>query len=272
EAVVGALLLRRSGFRIEFNRPRDVLLLASLSAFASAGLFALCASLSLCLQGVVPWSSLWTADAAWWLGDAVGIMLVTPLVLRLKLVRPAWPGLRALVEIALLAALLAGILLRVFADWLPAPLGNHFGAYLLLPPIAWAALRFGIAGAATAALVSALVASWATLNGQGVFAHGPIATSLLDLQVFLLIVAGSVLLLGAETEERRRAEAAQFATERKRRRSEGRLRAAVEGHIDAFLILETRPAAPGAAADLIVRYFNKNAEAPFGRPRDDLIR
>jgi PAS domain S-box-containing protein len=271
EAVIGALLLRRSGFRIEFNRPRDVLLLAGLSAFASAGVFALLASLSLCSQGLVPWSSLWTTDWSWWLGDAAGIMLVTPLVLRLKLVRPAWPAPRALIELGLLTAILAVILLRVFTQWLPEPFGNHVGPYLLLPPIAWAALRFGIAGAATAALASALVASWATLNGQGAFAHGAIATSLLDLQVFLIIVAGSALLLGAETEERRRAEAAQVATERKRRRSEGRLRAAVEGHIDAFLILETRPAAPGGSSDLIVRYFNKKAEALFGRPRDGVI-
>ena len=58
EAVVGALLLRRFAFRIEFNRPRDVLLLAGISAFASAGLFALCASLALCIQGFVPWSAL----------------------------------------------------------------------------------------------------------------------------------------------------------------------------------------------------------------------
>src|SRR5262245_38441445 len=98
EAVVGALLLRRTGFRIEFNRPRDVLLLAGLSAFASAGLFALLASLSLCSQGLMPWSSLWTVDWSWWLGDAAGIMLVTPLALRLKLVRPAWPSPRMLIE------------------------------------------------------------------------------------------------------------------------------------------------------------------------------
>src|SRR5206468_3676328 len=49
------------------------------------------------------------------------------------------------------------------------------------------------------------------------------------------------------------------------------LRAAVEGHIDAFLILEARPAAAGAGGDLIVRYFNKKAEALFGRPRDGVI-
>src|SRR5206468_3676324 len=117
-----------------------------------AGLFALCAGLALCMQGFVPWSSLWSADWVWWLGDAAGIMLVTPLVLRVKFARPTWPALRTSIEIALLAALLAGILAWVFTDWLPPPFGTRVGAYLLLPPIALAALRFGIAGAATATL------------------------------------------------------------------------------------------------------------------------
>src|SRR5437764_1357866 len=95
------------------------------AAFASAGLFALCASLALCLQGFVPWSSLWSADWVWWLGDAAGIMLVTPLVLRVKSVRPTWPRLRTSIEIGLLAALLAGILAWVFTDWLPPPFGTR---------------------------------------------------------------------------------------------------------------------------------------------------
>jgi integral membrane sensor domain MASE1 len=80
EAVAGAWLLRRAGFDVALVRLRDILALALLAAVLSTTLSATIGVLSLGLGGLHPWTafrSLWTT---WWLGDAIGALLVTPFI------------------------------------------------------------------------------------------------------------------------------------------------------------------------------------------------
>ena len=78
--------------------------------------------------------------------------------------------------------------------------------YLPLPFVVWAAVRFQSIGASTAIFVMTLGAIASTLHGPTVFAGADVEANVLALQLFLLVVSVSTLLLGASTDELRRAE------------------------------------------------------------------
>ena len=92
EAVVGASLLRRVvRFRNSLGRLQDVLGLAILAAMLSTTVSATIGVASLCLGGAAPWAlsgSLWWQ---WWLGDAMGGLVVAPVLLTWGTApRPGW--------------------------------------------------------------------------------------------------------------------------------------------------------------------------------------
>jgi signal transduction histidine kinase/ActR/RegA family two-component response regulator len=78
--------------------------------------------------------------------------------------------------------------------------------FLFIPPVVWAAFRFGVRETATLILVMAGLANWGTLRGHGLFAIGSENESLLLLQGFLGTIAGTMLPMAAVVAERRRAE------------------------------------------------------------------
>jgi two-component sensor histidine kinase len=79
-------------------------------------------------------------------------------------------------------------------------------SYLIFPVLIWAALRFGPPGASAATAVVSSLAIWGTAHGGGPFVGGTFHESVLALQTFMSIVAGTVLVLAAVVAERKRAE------------------------------------------------------------------
>jgi integral membrane sensor domain MASE1/two-component sensor histidine kinase len=78
--------------------------------------------------------------------------------------------------------------------------------YLPLPLVVWAAVRFQAIGASAAIFVITVGSIASTLQGSTVFAGSDVEENVLALQLFLLVVTGSTLLLGASTDELRAAE------------------------------------------------------------------
>jgi PAS domain S-box-containing protein len=128
----------------------------------------------------------------WWSGDALGDVLVAPLLLTWA--RAARPAARRLEAGGLLAALLllTALLLR-------NPLSY---VYAVFPVIVWAALRFGSRGTATATAVVAALTIWYTLRGLGPFVESTPTENLALLQTFLALTAVTGLVLAAATSER----------------------------------------------------------------------
>src|SRR5439155_17427406 len=81
EAVVGAWLLRRVGFDRALQRLRDVLALIVLAALGSTVVAATIGVTSLCLGGVQPWNAFASLWWTWWVGDAMGDLVMAPLLL-----------------------------------------------------------------------------------------------------------------------------------------------------------------------------------------------
>lgn len=201
EAVLGAFLLRRSGFQPQLGRVPDVLRLAILGGIVSTWASATVGTLALWRQGLLESASLAVAWREWWIGDLLSDLVVAPLVLTwVSPVRlPRAP--RRVVEGAfLLLALVVVNLLTLGVVARGAGVMRFPEPYAIFPVLIWAALRFDIRVVTGATLLTAALSIYATTGNASSFRE-----SLLLLQVFMGVVSATSLLLAASTAERNRA-------------------------------------------------------------------
>jgi PAS domain S-box-containing protein len=145
------------------------------------------------------------ADAwlTWWSADALGALLVSPVLLAGEGIAPFGErendrsGAHVL-GLLLTMSVAAAVFLHRSAAF---PL-----AFLFLPPLLWAALRFGIAGGALAMLAVATAIVWATRAGIGPYAGGEAVEQPFVLQTLLAVYALVTLVVSAQFLERRRTE------------------------------------------------------------------
>ncbi len=207
QALLGAALLRRwVGDLSPLDRAQDVfrfvgIVLLMCPVAATVGVT------SLCLAGFAPWAASPFIWLTWWLGDATGVLVMTPLFL-------AWckpppdGGPWRLAEAGLVLGLLLGTNMFIFAGWSSWTAESSPLAYLTVPLLVWAAFRFGQHGAVTALLAAAVVAVWGTSIGRGPFVRTSLNESLLLLQVFVDVLALTVLAIAAVLTERKRSDEA----------------------------------------------------------------
>jgi diguanylate cyclase (GGDEF)-like protein len=207
EAILGASLVTRwAGGLQAFERARDVVKFALLAAVGSTTLAATLGVTSLSLGGFAPWGDYGSIWLTWWLGDAVGALVITP-VLVLWRIRPAlgW-GRRQAVEAAVLVVMLVLAGLVAFGGVLPSEVKSYPLEFLCLPPLLWMAFRFGAREVASAALLLSVIATWGTLHGLGPFAQDTPNESLLLLQAFMGVTSVMSMVVAAVVSERRQVE------------------------------------------------------------------
>ncbi|MEV5147769.1 MASE1 domain-containing protein [Streptomyces sp. NPDC052727] len=190
-----ALLLRRAGFRTDLSRLRDGLALVFLGALGAMLISATVGVGILVLTDGVPLHSFWPVWLAWWVGDAMGVLLVTPLLLLLRGARRPLP-LRRWKEATALAVVVCALV----------PLAVHSSLsllFLVYPLIIWAALRFQLVGSVLCALPTSVVATVAATDGVGAFAGLSRIEVMLKLQAFNGAMALTALLLSAVIIEQR---------------------------------------------------------------------
>lgn len=76
--VCAYLMLRKVGFRMELDRLRDGVALVFLGALASMLISATVGVGLLVLTGKLAADGFWTVWFGWWVGDAMGVLIVTP--------------------------------------------------------------------------------------------------------------------------------------------------------------------------------------------------
>jgi signal transduction histidine kinase/CheY-like chemotaxis protein len=221
EALLGATLLQRVGFQPAMRRLHDVASLFLLAACLSTVVSSTIGVISLCVTATAPWSSFTSLWSTWWIGDAIGNLVTAPFVfVWADQARNRW-RLQRLTEAALLTCSMLLLSLAVFVDHgssVPYPV--H---YLIFPAIIWAALRLGQHATATLVFGALAVTIVATLAGRGPFVTPSIAASLLEVALFMAVVAVTGLFLGAATAERNRSERRRSEDYARLRTSEERL-------------------------------------------------
>ncbi len=193
-AVTGVYLLRRVDFRPSLDRAVDVLWLTLLGAFAATTISATNGVTTLAVAGsaaATPYGSAWLL---WWLGDAMGVLLVAPLILIAATRRTKLDRARTLEALGLLALLAGTSAIVFFGGWWNYP-------YPIFPLLVLATLRFRQLGAAAGCLVVAGIAIAAVVSGEMPLA-GDATTSVQILQVLFAFGAVSLLVLGGTLSER----------------------------------------------------------------------
>ena len=208
EAVLGPFLLNRStGSRDPLSRAHSVIRLIVLSALLATTVGAASWAAGLVLAGVAGWDSFFTLWFTWWIADAVGVLIVTPvLVAWFTGDRVNWRS-RMLFDTALIFGLLAGVSWLAFSSQsLMSSLSIYRLEYLVIPIVVWATFRFRQRGTTAAMLIASTIAVWCTLHGKGPFAQISPDNALLFLQIYLAAVALTGLTLAAVLTEGERAQ------------------------------------------------------------------
>jgi signal transduction histidine kinase len=206
EAVVAVTLLQRvRDFDRSLVRVRDVLALTLLGAIVPPVLSASIGVAGLLVSGVITPATAATAWFTWWAGDAMGILVGTPLII-------AW-GTRPLRDVPLSRILEAAALvaITVVGGFLVfgGPLSGQVTAplvYIAFPLLLWAAFSFEQRGAATGSAVISGLAFWWTSRGAGPFARETLGLSLAHLNAFMAVATLTSLVLAAIVHELRRAD------------------------------------------------------------------
>ncbi len=207
EAVVGCYLVTRfAAGRNAFQRSQNIFKFVLLAGMVGTAISASIGSATLVLAHLAEPSRNLSIWLTWWLGDGVGALVVTPLLL-LWVENPSrnWSR-RQIIELTLLFFGLIATTWIVFGYGFHNVVKNYPFEYLCFPFLVWAAFRFGRRKAATAICVLALVATWGTVNGYGPFVRISQNASLLLLQSFMAIVAVTTMVLAAETTAHKHAE------------------------------------------------------------------
>ncbi|HZZ84110.1 MAG TPA: MASE1 domain-containing protein [Anaeromyxobacteraceae bacterium] len=220
------ITLRLCGGTPRLARTRDVLTFVAVGPLAVTGLCSLAPSTALGATYGQPLLELWPYL---WAGSGLGLLTFGPLLL-------AWaepPGelqlfaRRGVAELLTFVGLFAAATWLVFLDPRAGPLAEEI---LLVPLLAWAALRFGLRGATLVGLLVTLVALSMTVAGAGVFAREAVEAGVpsqgsVAAQVFCGVAMLTLLFIASLVEDRRLGAEAL-------RRSEEKYRLLVENQTD----------------------------------------
>jgi PAS domain S-box-containing protein len=197
EALVGATLFVRAGLRPSLDRVRDVAALVVLGAAASPVVAATNGVAVLRLGNPIDVDSSWLL---WWVGDAMGALIVAPLILVWS--TQPWKAFARRSQLAEAVAVTAGLAAVSAAV--------SFGGYwryphAVFPLLIWATLRFRQPGAVSGSFLVTAVAVAGAVHGSIPLGDRPPTEIVQILEGLLAAGAVSLLLLGAVLSEREEA-------------------------------------------------------------------
>jgi len=141
-----------------------------------------------------------TIAGRWWLGDALGVLVVATPILEWSRRRRFEPKVSPMEQTVL-------IVVATCVTLVPGLLWHHPMVYLLPLVLTWAALRGGPRAVGLTGVAVAFAADWVVITGRADAVMLPEAReNLVLIQVFLAITLLGALMLGVEVVERQRSE------------------------------------------------------------------
>lgn len=200
EALLARWLLTRWRFDENFATLGDVFKFLAVAPGMSAGLAAIAGASIYRSIGVTSTPFL-ESVRVWWLGDAVGLVLITPLVI--GLVRGSRRDHYDRLDIG--AAALATIAIAVVVSSYNGQVaGVHAGPILLLPFVMFAAARHGMAVSSLFVTGAALVIVALTAYGRNPFGNTSVSAAVVHAQEFIIVMSVTAIGLVAGLSQLRR--------------------------------------------------------------------
>ncbi|MEI7634314.1 MAG: PAS domain S-box protein [bacterium] len=203
EATLAAWLILRTSPKDGFlSTPRNVILFVAITLL-SCLISAFFGNFNAQTAGGDLFSFSWDRWTTWWMGDVMGILVFTPMLM-------VWIGSRRIqltwqqtAERAVYFILLILGTLVIFHPLLPIGLIQE-SPYLLLIFVVCPALRFSQRETTLSIAVIAIVATWATFHGHGPFSHTVTSLPVIKIQMFLGIFTLTGLLMSAAKLDRKK--------------------------------------------------------------------
>lgn len=194
--LVACLLLRRVAFRLDLSRLRDGVALVFLGGLGAMLISATAGVAPQVWTGALHTDDFWSVWLAWWVGDAMGVLLVTPLLLvLLQTGAERFPGRRWKEAVCLGVVALVVVPLAV--------LSSTSLLFLVFPLLIWAALRFQLTGSMLCALFASVLTTYEANTQRGAFYGLSGIEVMAKLQAFNGAAALTALLLSSLVAEQR---------------------------------------------------------------------
>jgi len=157
----------------------------------------------------------WTIAGNWWLGDALGVLIVATPIL-------AWSRRSRYESSPPLGILAVMVAAAISITIVPAVIWRQPVVYAVLPILVWAAFTGGTRAVSTVGVGIAAAVDWAAITGRAdrLMAPGPHHRPLVSLQIFLALTLLTGMTLATEIAERRRGEQMARRADAERARSE----------------------------------------------------
>jgi signal transduction histidine kinase len=197
ETLLGWYLLTRLRFSPQLSRLHDVLSLLFVGLVAPA-VAATLGSTSLLSRGIIAGELYGPTWGAWWLGDFVGILIVTPFLLTWLDIRAPFKREKMLVG-ALLMVVQFSVTFIAFYYSLQSPLFRFPGTFIF-PLVVLMALYFNVRKVTLANLVTPAAAILTLFVSES---RELIVEHLFSLQLLMSVMAGTGLVLSAVVQERK---------------------------------------------------------------------
>ncbi len=137
------------------------------------------------LAGLVEFGTIGESWRTWWLGDFIGILIVTPALMTWRQLLPLDSPPGYVVETIGSLVLLTGVTAFVFYYQAPPGVVAYPITFLPLPFLVWIASRTNPGGVSFSLCLVSAIAIVATSNGAGPFARETTSESMLFLQTFM---------------------------------------------------------------------------------------
>ena len=190
-ALVGAwLTTRRAQFDASLRSLQDFVRLIVFAGGVSGMLAAVIGTLMMVAFGSLAKAESVQHLLSWWIGNLVGILLVTPLILIWRRPPPGWLEPWRLVEVCLLLALAFLVGQVIFLGWFKELFSSLAQSYWLFVVVAVATVRLGRHGVVLILLMVAIQGLVGALHGEGLFADDLAQSRLANYWLYMVALSG----------------------------------------------------------------------------------
>lgn len=220
EVLLGAYLLNQyARFNVDLTEARDIFRLVWRGGILSTLLSAVIGALCLKWAGAIQWGQYNQIMLYWWMGDALGVVLFTPIVISfLRHQSFAWTAAyrkQALVMFGLLL-LMCVLIFTDLSNNLP---GRQIRVFVLVPIVVWAALSFNSRVVSVVLLIIAMGALFSGAFDQGFFGANSLSI-VTELWGFLVVMSILGVTLATVNYQRNRARIGLERSERNLKRAQ----------------------------------------------------
>lgn len=190
EALLGAWLLTRKGpFDNTFQALRDYIRLIFLAGGVGSIIAALVGATTLLIVGFLPVEDYYVYAVEWWMGDVLGIILITPLIL----VWQRLPDERFERKLIFHYVMVLGLTFMagqiIFLDWFHGTFGRVAFPYWIFLLISWAAVQLRVHGTLVVLMMVSVQVLVGAVHDVGIFSHYPGRADLLNYWFFIFILS-----------------------------------------------------------------------------------